>query len=146
MGGEHNYFRAGTKKMIVRYCGFNIYVLVCYDIRFPVWSRNVDCEYDLLVYVANFPELRIVDWDILLKARAIENQSFVCGVNRIGMDGLGIGYNGHSALLDFKANPIISLPENKSAIQTAEILIEPLKMYRNKFPVWEDADGFEINI
>ncbi len=97
MGGEQNHFSAGTKRMTVDYCGFNICVLVCYDIRFPVWSRNVNNNYDLLIYVANFPERRIADWDILLQARAIENQAYVCGVNRIGVDGAGIGYNGQSA-------------------------------------------------
>jgi predicted amidohydrolase len=142
MGGEHNYFSAGDKRLLVSYFGFNITMLVCYDVRFPVWSRNVNNEYDLLIYVANFPQRRISDWDILLKARAIENQSFVCGVNRVGIDGLGIEYSGHSVLLDFNANQIIGFPENESSIQTADIEIEPLQHYRNKFAVWSDADSF----
>ncbi|NDP20580.1 MAG: nitrilase family protein [Paludibacter sp.] len=144
VGGEHSYFTAGDKRMIVNYCGFNICVLVCYDLRFPVWSRNVNNEYDLLIYVANFPQRRIADWDILLKARAIENQTYVCGVNRIGTDNLGIEYNGHSALLDFKATPLLSFLTNESTIQTKEIFLEPLQQYRNKFAVWRDADEFEI--
>jgi len=144
MGGEHNHFTSGDKKMIVNYCGFNICILVCYDVRFPVWARNINNEYDLLVYVANFPERRISDWDILLKARAVENQSYVCGLNRIGVDGLGIAYNGHSTLLDFKATPLLDFPENEKSIQTFDLSTEPLQKYRGKFAVWKDADEFEI--
>lgn len=143
-GGEHEYFSFGDKRLIVNYCGFNILVLVCYDVRFPVWSRNVNNEYDLLVFVADFPQRRIMDWDILLQARAVENQAYVCGVNRVGIDGLGIEYDGHSTLLDFKATPLLHFPENKTSIQTAEITIEPLILYRQKFAVWRDADEFEL--
>ena len=144
LGGEHEYFTAGNKRLLVNYEGFNILVLICYDIRFPVWSRNVNTEYDLLIYVANFPQRRIIDWDILLQARAVENQAYVCGVNRVGVDGLGIDYNGHSALLDFKAKPILKFFENKTSIQTADIKIEPLLRYRQKFAVLNDADDFVI--
>lgn len=145
MGGEHNHFSAGDKRMIVNYCGFNICILVCYDLRFPVWARNINNEYDLLIYVANFPERRIADWDILLKARAIENQSYVCGLNRVGVDGLQIQYNGHSTLLDFKANELLTFPENKTFIQTFDLQQEPLQRYRQKFAVWKDADEFDIS-
>jgi omega-amidase len=144
LGGEHEHFSYGVKRIVVNYCGFNIQVLVCYDIRFPVWARNVNNEYDLAIYVANFPQRRIMDWDILLQARAIENQSYVCGVNRVGIDGLGIEYDGHSALLDFKATPLLKFLENKSSVQTTEITMEPLELYRRKFAVWQDADLFEI--
>ena len=144
MGGEHKHFSGGDKRLIVNYCGFKVCVLVCYDVRFPVWARNVNNEYDLLIYVANFPEKRIADWDILLKARAVENQAYVCGVNRVGVDGLGIDYNGHSALLDFKATSLLTFPENKTSIQTFELQSEPLLHYRQKFAVWKDADGFEL--
>jgi predicted amidohydrolase len=145
VGSENDLFTAGNKRLIVNYCGFKMLILVCYDVRFPVWARNVNNEYDLLIYVANFPDKRIADWDILLKARAIENQTYVCGLNRVGVDGEGISYNGHSTLLDFKANAVISFPENESAIQTAEISIDPLIKYRQKFPIWRDADHFTIN-
>lgn len=144
MGGEHNHFSGGDKRMMVNYCGFNICLLVCYDVRFPVWARNVNNEYDLLIYVANFPERRIADWDILLQARAIENQVYVCGVNRVGVDGLGIAYNGHSTLLDCKANSLLTFPENETSIQTTEIDQESLQRYRQKFAVWRDADAFGI--
>lgn len=142
MGGEQNHFSAGDKRLLVNYLGFNICVLVCYDVRFPVWSRNVNNEYDLLIYVANFPHRRITDWDNLLKARAIENQTYVCGVNRVGADGLGIEYSGHSVLLDYKANIILDFPENISGIFTTDLYIEPLRQYRDKFAVWRDADSF----
>ena len=144
MGGEHNHFSGGDKRLIVNYGGFNICLLVCYDIRFPVWARNVNNEYDLLIYVANFPERRIADWDILLKSRAGENQAYVCGVNRVGVDGLNIAYNGHSALLDFKATSLLTFPENESSIQSFELLQESLQRYRQKFAVWKDADEFEL--
>ena len=143
-GGEHEHFTVGDKRLVVNYEGFNILVLICYDVRFPVWSRNVNNEYDLLIYVANFPQRRIIDWDILLQARAIENQAYVCGVNRVGVDGLGIDYDGHSALLDFKAKPLLEFFENKTSIQTADINVETLEIYRQKFKVWKDADQFEI--
>jgi predicted amidohydrolase len=143
-GGENEYLSAGDKRLIVNYAGFNILILVCYDIRFPVWSRNINNEYDLVIFVANFPQRRIIDWDILLQARAVENQAYVCGVNRVGVDGQGIDYNGHSVLLDFKAMPVLKFDGNKTSIQTANINIEPLNLYRQKFAVWRDADEFEI--
>jgi len=143
-GGENKHFSTGDKRLLVNYFGFNICVLVCYDLRFPVWSRNLNNDYDLLIYVANFPQRRIIDWDILLQARAIENQAYVCGVNRVGVDGLGIEYNGHSALHDFKATPLLTFTENETSIQTAELSLEPLQRYRQKFAVWLDSDDFEI--
>ena len=144
IGGEDLHFSAGSKKLIINYCGFNIRLLVCYDVRFPVWARNVNNEYDLLIYVANFPKSRIYNWDILLQARAIENQAYVCGVNCVGTDGLGIDYNGHSTLLDFKATPLLSFPENETSIQTYELNREPLLKFREKSAFWKDADKFEI--
>lgn len=144
IGGENNHFEPGNKKLLVNYAGFNILILVCYDIRFPVWSRNINNEYDLIIYVANFPERRINNWDILLKARAIENQSYVCGVNRIGTDDLNIKYNGHSVLLDFFANTIVECPENRSEVATAKLDLTKLHEFRRKSPFWKDADQFKI--
>jgi predicted amidohydrolase len=144
IGGEDQHFSAGNKKLIINYCGFNIRLLVCYDVRFPVWARNVNNEYDLLIYVANFPKSRISNWDILLQARAVENQAYVCGVNCVGTDGPGIDYNGHSTLLDFKATPLLSFPENETSIQTYELNREPLLKFREKSAFWKDADKFEI--
>lgn len=144
MGKEDAFFASGDKKLMVKYLDFTILVLVCYDIRFPVWSRNVNNEYDVLVYVANFPVARIRAWDALLKARAIENQAYVCGVNRVGVDGMGLKYSGHSVLLDAKGEPVLTFEENENAIQTAEISRAELNTFREKFAVWRDADAFEI--
>jgi omega-amidase len=144
MGGEDQFFSSGNKPLIVNYGGMNIRLLVCYDVRFPVWSRNVDNQYDLLIYVANFPARRINDWDVLLRARAIENQSFVCGLNITGEDANGISYNGHSVLLDYRATELISFSENEEQTKTFEIHTEGLQLYRQKFPVWKDADRFSV--
>jgi len=144
IGGENLHFNAGDKKLIINYCGFNIRLLVCYDVRFPIWARNVNNEYDLLIYVANFPANRIKNWDILLQARAIENQAYVCGVNCVGTDGLGIHYNGHSALLDYKGAPLLFFPENERSIQTYELETAGLIHFRKKSAFWKDADKFDI--
>lgn len=145
MGKEDETFTAGNNKLIVHYKGFNIFTLVCYDIRFPVWSRNVNNAYDLLIYVANFPHARMSAWDALLKARAIENQAYVCGVNRVGTDGMQLEYSGHSVLLDAKGNEILTFDEYAEGAKTAEIFKSELDQFRQKFAVWEDADDFQIN-
>ena len=144
LGGENNHFNAGNKKTIVNYCGFNIRLLICYDVRFPVWARNVNNDYDLLIFVANFPKNRIKVWDILLQARAIENQAYVCGVNCIGTDGLGTTYNGHSALVNYFATPLLHFPENETSIQTYDLEIDSLLKFREKSAFWKDADSFEV--
>ncbi len=146
VGGEHRYFSAGNEKLIVNYCGFNILVLVCYDVRFPVWSRNVQNEYDLLIYTASFPHVRMQAWDALLKARAIENQAFVCGVNRVGVDGKNLDYSGHSVLLDYMGSELIGFDEYKAEIKTAEINTSKLEKFRKKYAFWQDADTFEISL
>ena len=94
MGREAEHFSAGDERLIIPYRGWNICLLVCYDLRFPVWSRNVANQYDLLIYVANWPIPRRLAWDTLLRARALENQCYVCGVNRVGIDGYRLKYNG----------------------------------------------------
>ncbi len=141
---EHELFGGGNTKLLVNYKGVNFLVLVCYDLRFPVWSRNVNNEYDVLVYVANFPTKRIADWDTLLAARAIENQAYVCGVNRVGIDGLGIDYNGHSALLDYKGESLVRFADHEANALTTSVNIEKLRIYREKFPAWRDADSFRM--
>lgn len=144
MGGEDKLFRSGNKKLIVNYKKFNICVLVCYDVRFPVWSRNINKQYDLLIYVASFPHARMDAWDALLPARAIENQAYVCGVNRIGKDGMNISYSGHSVLLDFKGKQITGFDENEENIKTMELSQSELKKFREKYAFWKDADTFNI--
>jgi predicted amidohydrolase len=143
MGHETKHFSAGSHRLIVPFRGFNICLLVCYDLRFPVWARNVGNEYDLLVYVANWPQPRAKVWDALLIARAIENQSYVCGVNRIGIDGMNLHYAGGSSVIDFKGDAIVHL-HNEEKITTVQLSMETLDGFRKKFPAWEDADRFEI--
>lgn len=144
MGGEGRVITAGREKTIFNYKGFNINLQVCYDLRFPVWSRNVDNEYDLAIYVANWPEPRKKVWDILLKARAVENSCYVCGVNRVGRDNNNLSHSGLSTLIDAKGESLILLPENKEAVESIIIDKASLNKMRAKFPTWRDADKFEI--
>lgn len=143
MGSEAKHFSAGANQLIVSFRGFNICLLVCYDLRFPVWARNVDNQYDLLLFVANWPESRAKVWNALLLARAIENLSYVCGVNRIGMDGMNLPYVGDSSMIDFKGNVILHLG-NREEMASVILSKEPLDVFRQKFPVWKDADCFRI--
>lgn len=144
MGDEAKHFSAGDKQTVVQYKGFNICLLICYDLRFPVWARNVNNKYDLLLYVANWPESRIKVWNTLLEARAIENQAYVCGVNRVGKDNMGLIYNGQSALIDYKGNKVAYLDTAIEQVVTVEISKEDLNLFRSKFPVWKDADRFSL--
>lgn len=143
MGNEHEVFTAGTEQIVFDYVGWRIKPLICYDLRFPVWSRNIN-HYDLLVYVANWPASRSDVWTTLLKARAIENQCFVIGVNRTGTDGNGISYSGNSLIIDFKGQVIAELPENEEGIGIANLSLSQLNEFRKKFPAYLDADSFEI--
>lgn len=145
MGQEPQYFSAGNQKLQVEYNGFHISLLICYDLRFPVWSRNIANSYDLLIYVANWPASRRQVWDTLLRARALENMSYVCGVNRIGVDGNGLSHNGGSILISPKGETIITVDDNKEGYATATIDVESLQHFRDKFPVWKDADKFRID-
>lgn len=140
MGGEDQFFSPGESRPVFQYKGWNILLQVCYDLRFPAWSRNRSCEYDLVLYVANWPASRIRVWDTLLTARAIENQAYVCGVNRVGKDGEGITYNGHSCLLNAKGELLLSPAESEETASTLTIDKESLLQFREKFPVWKDAD------
>ena len=123
--------------------------LICYDLRFPVWSRNrysreLDkLEYDLLIYVANWPAPRTEVWDTLLKARSMENQCFTIGLNRIGSDGEGIAYNGHSTVYNFKGE-VLNEISNQPTIQTIELNLNELHSFRKKFPAYLDGDEFEV--
>ena len=148
--GEDEQYTAGTKRLIASVKGWRINLLVCYDLRFPVWSRQNPAEkdkdaaeYDVLVYVANWPERRITAWKTLLRARAIENQVYVIGVNRVGDDGNGIHYSGDSMVID----PLGEiLYQGKDAEETFTITLDGahLRAVRDKFPFWKDADGFMI--
>lgn len=143
MSAEEENFTAGDRPLIVRVDPWRISYQICYDLRFPVWSRNKQ-SYDLLIYCANWPEQRDEVWNILLRARAIENQCYVAGVNRIGTDGNGIPYSGGSMVIDPKGKQIAALDSPSAGIIHAAISLSDLNRFREKFPVWKDGDGFEI--
>ncbi len=144
LAGEDKVYTAGSDKLIVKYKGFNICPLICYDLRFPVFARNVE-DYDVLVYVANWPKPRVNAWDILLKARAVENMSYVIGVNRIGSDNNNLEYTGHSQVVDFLGN-YIQEPQENEGIFIVEFDKEKLNETRQKLPFLNDKDSFEIKI
>lgn len=146
MGQESEHFSAGNKRCIVSWKGWNICLMVCYDLRFPVWCRNTNNEYDLLIFVANWPAPRRQAWNSLLCARAIENLCYVCGVNRVGNDGMGLYYAGDSSLYNMKGENIIHFEENEEKTITTSIDLQLLHSFRTKFPAWIDADKFTFNI
>ncbi|MFM2196030.1 MAG: hypothetical protein RL092_1630 [Bacteroidota bacterium] len=134
--GEHEVYRAGQEQCLVSWRGWNILLNICYDLRFPIWTRNEiinrSPKYDLLIYVANWPSVRAEVWKTLLRARAIENVSYVIGVNRIGEDGNGHMYSGDSAIINFRGESVETLS------------LEELQTFRAKFPALEDADSFTL--
>ncbi|RZJ68032.1 MAG: amidohydrolase [Flavobacterium sp.] len=142
LAGEHVAFTAGKKRLLVEYKGFRICPLICYDLRFPAFSRNTE-YYDLLIYVANWPLPRIAAWDALLKARAIENMSYVVGVNRTGTDPNGLEYPGHSQVLDFMGEYLVSAWENEG-IFVATLEKNPMLEVRKKFSFLEDRDSITV--
>lgn len=144
MAQEDKYFSAGNQKTIVPYKGWNICLQICYDLRFPVWSRNVDNEYDLLIYVANWPEVRKRVWKTLLQARAMENMAFVCGVNRVGIDGKGFVYRGDSMVFSPKGKKLADAGKREEITRTCTLEKKDLIKLREKFPAWQDADRFTI--
>ena len=148
MAGEHKCYSDGKKKIFPEIKGWKILPLICYDLRFPVWSRNCfknnAYDYDLLIYVANWPSVRVHAWSKLLLARALENISYVAGVNRVGHDGQGIEYNGESALVSPKGFVLSNFESGKASVETHTLSSEELKNLRTTFPVGLDADSFEI--
>ena len=140
---EHETYSSGSKKLIVEYKGWKICPLICYDLRFPVWARNVE-DYDLLIYVASWPEKRINAWDALLKARAIENMSYTIGVNRIGKDSNNYDYVGHSILFDCLGNPLSKEQNERQETISVQIEKESQDEIRNKLGFLKDKDQFSI--
>jgi omega-amidase len=144
--GEDNEYTAGNKRTIAQVKGWKINLQVCYDLRFPVWARQhitTAPEYDVLLYVANWPERRVHAWKTLLTARAIENQCYVVGVNRVGDDGNGIHHNGESMVID-PLGAVLYHKQEEEDIYTITLELEPLQQVREKFPFWKDADHFKI--
>lgn len=144
MAGEHLTYTAGTTKLIATLKGWRICPLVCYDLRFPVWSRNME-DYDMLLYVANWPVTRSFHWKALLQARAIENQAYTLGVNRVGKDGNGYYYTGDSTLIG-PAGEICDQTTDVEAVVTRKLSASHLKYVRTKLPFLADQDSFEILI
>jgi len=144
MGLEQEQFVAGNRQLTVPYKGWNIRLIICYDLRFPVWIRNRKNEYDVLICPANWPAVRANVWKTLLAARALENQCYVCGVNRIGEDGQQTNHHGDSVLIDFKGNRILETVLNEESIATEVLRKDFLDDFRERFPAWMDADKFKI--
>lgn len=147
MAGEHEVYESGKERIVFEWKGWRICPQICYDLRFPVFARTKSDEngpdYDLLVYVANWPRPRISHWDTLLQARAIENQAFVVGVNRVGVDGGGFEYSGGTAIIDHMGKPLARHYDQEYVVE-ATLDPEEMKRYREKFPVWKDGDQFAV--
>ncbi|WP_228236423.1 nitrilase family protein [Allomuricauda sp. M10] len=141
LAGEDKVYKSGTEKLVLEYKGFKICPLICYDLRFPVWARNTE-DYDVLIYVANWPKPRIEAWDTLLKARAIENMAYCVGVNRIGQDDLGYDYPGHSAVYDVLGKQLTF--SNGEEILYATLDKEHIISTRQKLKFLEDRDEFSL--
>ncbi len=141
---EQEVFTAGQNEVIISYKGWKIKPQICYDLRFPVWARNTN-EYDVLLYVASWPKPRVNAWDTLLKARAIENMCYCIGVNRIGLDGKGYEYNGHSSIYDVLGNSIPDEnPIERETIIYATLDKSHIQTTRKKLPFLNDADTFKL--
>ncbi|ERK06126.1 amidohydrolase [Serratia fonticola] len=144
MAGEHQHYQAGKQRIIFEWRGWRILPQICYDLRFPVWSRYQQ-DYDLALYVANWPAARSMHWQTLLAARAIENQIYVAGCNRVGEDGNGLNYSGDSLIISPQGERLASAEAGQAARLDAELSLETLQTYRNAFPAWRDADGFQLH-
>jgi omega-amidase len=149
VGEEDKFYTAGNKRLITSVKGWKINVQICYDLRFPVWGRqqlleNGEPEYDVLIYIANWPEKRSHAWKTLLCARAIENQCYVIGVNRVGTDGNGIYHSGNTLVIDALGQVLYHMADEED-INTITLSKEKLHEIRSRFPFWKDSDGFNIN-
>jgi len=142
MSGEHEVYKAGKQRKIIQYLGWRILPQICYDLRFPVFSRNIN-DYDLMIYVANWPAVRCHPWRVLLQGRAVENLAYVVGVNRIGADGNGIEYRGDSLVLDYKGEVLVD-HQSEADLRTQILDLDSLNHFKAKFPAWMDADNFSL--
>jgi len=141
--GEDKVFKSGKERLVFQYKGFQICPLICYDLRFPVWSRNTE-EIDLLIFVANWPNARMLAWDTLLKARAIENLCYVAGVNRVGTDNNGLVYTGHSAVYDAMGADLLKVAPKEEVVRSVTITSEHIEEVRHRFQFLSDRDQFKI--
>jgi predicted amidohydrolase len=143
MAGEEKVYTPGAGAIVVKLKGWRIRPYICYDLRFPVWGRNVNNTYDLAIYVANWPARRASHWKTLLQARSIENQAYVVGVNRVGTDGNGRYYSGDTSIFD-PIGQVLFQSAHVQIIQTLTLNAKMLKQCRSDFPVWMDADQFDL--
>ena len=144
-GGEADFFTPGTKRGVFEYKGVKFLLIICYDLRFPVWNRNqTGHDYDIILVTANWPQMRIEYWDVLVQARAIENQSLVCAVNIVGEDIVGLHYNGHSVAYNSHLAPIVKFEDNEEGTKIAELNVDKLHHFREVLPLWKDADIFAL--
>lgn len=143
LGKEHQTYTAGTEKLIVELKGWKIYPLICYDLRFPVWMRNVDEAYDLMIIVANWPERRALHWRTLIPARAVENQAYVIGVNRVGHDGNEVYHSGDSTCIDPMGN-VVYYKRDEEDVYTFSINPDEVRKTRRAMPFLKDADRFTL--
>lgn len=144
-GGEAMFFHRGEKRVISEYKGVRFCLLVCYDLRFPCWSRNLTGQdYDILLYTANWPDIRIGAWDLMLPCRGAENQSYVVGVNRVGDDGLGLHYPGHSVAYDTRLRELARFAEDEEGVRIVDFDMRKLEHYREILPLWKDTDPIKI--
>ncbi|MEW5681995.1 MAG: amidohydrolase [Pseudomonadota bacterium] len=143
MAGEHQAYQAGAERVVVQYRGWRILLQVCYDLRFPVFSRNLN-DYDIALYVANWPAPRSHAWRTLLQARAMENQAYVLGCNRVGTDGNAIAYRGDSLIVDYLGQPQVDLAPDEAGVLTGTLDLTALRQYRQQFPAHLDADKFSL--
>ena len=144
-GGEDLFFQPAEERCIFEYQGVKILLLVCYDLRFPVWARNQSgSDYDIILVVANWPDIRIQYWDALIAARATENQCYIAAVNCVGDDGMGLHYNGHSVAYDTRLQPIVSFADDEEGTKIADFDIAKLHHFREVLPLWKDVDSFEL--
>lgn len=143
-GGEDKCYTKGCDRVVVEWAGFRILLQVCYDLRFPVFARNRG-DYDMILYAANWPQPRREAWNVLLRARAVENVCYVAGVNRVGNDP-DCAYDGGTAFVDFKGNVIGSVADGAEGVLRVTADMDALREFRGKFPALEDADDFELKI
>lgn len=145
MGNEHQHYQAGQRRVVIEHQGWRIMPLICYDLRFPVWSRNRN-DYDLLLVTANWPERRRAHWLALGQARAIENQAYVGLCNRIGEDGNGWQFSGDSCIFAPQGQSLAGLPPHQAGVVQASLSLAELRGYRQEFPAWQDADDFSLQL
>ena len=144
-GGEDLFFQPAQKRHIFEYKGVKFLLLVCYDLRFPAWARNRSgSDYDVILVVANWPEVRVQYWDALVAARAAENQCYIAAVNMVGIDDKELNYNGHSVAYDTRLQPIVSFANNEEGTKIADFDLDALHHFREVLPLWKDVDSFEI--